>query len=472
MTTQSSAIKDSPDIRLLIWIYFFLLMFEGVLRKWVLPGLSDPLLLVRDPFVLLIYFLAFSRGIFPVNGYVTSLLLIGIIAVGTGITVGSLNVLVTAYGFDAMFLQLPLIFVIPKVMNRDDVVKLGRWVLLLSFPMAVVMVMQFRSPPDALINCGAGGGIGAQIRGALGRIRPPGFFTFITGAAQFLALATAFLIFGFWKTRTYHRFILLGSGIAIAVSAAVSTSRMALGAIGTVLVMVGVIVMYDRKGISNVIGMLIPIGIILVVVTNLDVFHEGRQVFEARLQEAGDIGAGMVGTASNWTARVFGDFYGGLLAMQSAPVFGAGLGVGTNVGARLLSGGLGFLLGEGEWARVVLELGPIIAMPYLVVRVLICGTLYFTAARSARVSNALPMLLFGSCALLILMGQFSQSSTLGFAVLGSGLCLAAANETTRGVMVGTIVEEMAQREASQSSKPRGRSHYAETLHEDKPAGPT
>ena len=51
-------------IRGLIWVYFFLLMFEGVLRKWVLPGMSDPLMLIRDPFLLAIYALAIANGAF------------------------------------------------------------------------------------------------------------------------------------------------------------------------------------------------------------------------------------------------------------------------------------------------------------------------------------------------------------------------------------------------------------------------
>src|SRR5258708_39486843 len=32
-----------------IFLYFWLLIFEGSLRKWVLPGLAAPLLVIRDP---------------------------------------------------------------------------------------------------------------------------------------------------------------------------------------------------------------------------------------------------------------------------------------------------------------------------------------------------------------------------------------------------------------------------------------
>ena len=462
MQTAQTPFRDLKAIRILIWIYFFLLIFEGALRKWVLPELSDPLLLVRDPFVLAIYLLALGQGAFPINGVTAAVAVIGAIGLLTGMTVGSQNLLVTCFGFDALFFHLPLIFIIPKALNREHVVQLGRWVLILALPMAVLMAVQFRSSPDAVINCGVSGSIGQQLRGAMGKIRPPGFFAFITGAAQFLACATAFLIYGFWRKKTYHRLLLFAAGLSIVIAAAVSTSRLTLGGIGTVFVMIGVILLYDRRGISNALGILIPIGLILVIATNLDVFHEGREVFDARFAEAGEKGIGVIGTASNWTARAFGDFYGGYLAMEKAPFLGAGLGVGTNVGARVLSGQYGFLLAEGEWARVILELGPLLGAAYLALRVILCVMLFRVAVAAARVGNSLPMLLFGSCALLLLTGQFSQSTTLGFAVLGSGLCLAAAN-LDEGMATPL---DGATSSSSIVRNPRGRSRYAEMLHHD------
>ena len=51
-------VVDYTVIRKLIWVYFLLLLFEGALRKWFLPSLSQGLLIVRDPIVILIYYLA------------------------------------------------------------------------------------------------------------------------------------------------------------------------------------------------------------------------------------------------------------------------------------------------------------------------------------------------------------------------------------------------------------------------------
>ena len=47
--------KRSIDLRRMIWRYFVLLIGEGALRKWILPSLGAPLLVIRDPLVLLIY---------------------------------------------------------------------------------------------------------------------------------------------------------------------------------------------------------------------------------------------------------------------------------------------------------------------------------------------------------------------------------------------------------------------------------
>src|SRR5947209_16684365 len=65
--------KTIRHIRALIWLYLILLIFEGALRKWVVPQLSNPLLIVRDPVVLVIYFLAARARVFPWNRYVSSL---------------------------------------------------------------------------------------------------------------------------------------------------------------------------------------------------------------------------------------------------------------------------------------------------------------------------------------------------------------------------------------------------------------
>src|SRR3954462_9877479 len=88
-----------------IWAYFFLLIFEGVFRKWLLPQFSDVLLIVRDPVVLLIYLLAIKARVFPRNHWMVSLVviaflssLVSIVVLEPYLPVRPL-VLVTGFGF-------------------------------------------------------------------------------------------------------------------------------------------------------------------------------------------------------------------------------------------------------------------------------------------------------------------------------------------------------------------------------------
>src|SRR5438874_6949716 len=92
------------NIRRLLWLYILLLVTEGALRKWVVPQLSNPLLLVRDPIVLLVYLLALRARIWPRNVFVYSLIGIGLLSWPVSILVLepylpiSRVLLVTGYG--------------------------------------------------------------------------------------------------------------------------------------------------------------------------------------------------------------------------------------------------------------------------------------------------------------------------------------------------------------------------------------
>src|ERR1700740_706341 len=80
---DSSEERAKRHVRRLIWLYFWLLLIEGALRKWVLPDYSNPLLLVRDPGVIATYLLAIPGRVFPKNGWTITLLIIGFLSLFT-----------------------------------------------------------------------------------------------------------------------------------------------------------------------------------------------------------------------------------------------------------------------------------------------------------------------------------------------------------------------------------------------------
>ena len=140
-----------------IWIYFFLLLFEGALRKWILPGFSTPLLIVRDPLAIWLLFKAIQKGLLPTNGYVKLMVLISIVAFISTLSFGHQNLYVALFGLRILLIHFPLMFVIGKVFNRKDIIKLGRIVLYISIPMLILKILQFYSPQSEWVNRGVGG---------------------------------------------------------------------------------------------------------------------------------------------------------------------------------------------------------------------------------------------------------------------------------------------------------------------------
>jgi hypothetical protein len=89
--------------------------------------------------------------------------------------------------------------------------------------------------------------------------------------------------------------------------------------------------------------------------------------------------------------------------------------------------------------------------------------LYRAAAKSAGMGNSLPMLLFGACVMLVSTGPIQSNSTVGFSVLGGGLCLAACNSVRA---LGTEATGAQSKAVTNSRKQRGRSRYAAMLREE------
>src|SRR5207237_8549665 len=95
---------------------------------------------------------------FPRSGYIPSRGIIAVVSLIVSLVVLepylSLKplLLVTGYGFRSNFVHLPLIFVMGKTFEPEDVKKLGWWVLLCLIPMAALLAVQFHASPVAFIT--------------------------------------------------------------------------------------------------------------------------------------------------------------------------------------------------------------------------------------------------------------------------------------------------------------------------------
>ncbi len=419
-------------IRNLIWLYFFLLIFEGFLRM-ILPMFADALLVARDPFLLIMYLVAHVTRVFPWNKYVVLLWLLGAITLIFGFAQNPNIPVVTLYGFRVAFLHVPLMFLIRNVMDDKDIIVFGKWFLILSIPIAILMAMQFTMGPNHWLNRGLDMQF-AQIQSAGGKIRPPGTFTFTLGPSIFYAFVTSFLMYDQFHKGNYPKWLVVAATAATCVALAVSGSRYALASVGTVILLAVVAVLLARpKAISGFVRFAFVVALGLLIASQFSVFGEGADIFSSRILAAGEHEGGFKG----FLMRAFGEYIVAIGKVEHAELTGAGLGFGTNAGAALMTSARGFTLAEGEWARVILELGPYMGLAVLAMRLGLVIWMGLKSFNAAKLGHMLPIMLFGSCGTVILTGQWGQTTVLGFAALGGGLCIAALPATKRRAGVKT-----------------------------------
>lgn len=417
---------NSTSVQLLkygVWAYFLLIIFEGALRKWFFPSLATPLLVIRDPLALWLLLATWKRGLLPANPYMTIMLVIGGLSLFTAALLGHGSLTVALFGARILFLHFPLIFVIGQVFNRDDVLKIGKFTLWLAVPMVVLIAVQFYSPQSAFVNRGIGGDLaGAGFDGALGFFRPPGTFSFTTGNASYFSMLALFLFYFWVNNRSINKLLLLLAALALVVAIPLCVSRTLLFQL---LITLGFLLIAVAQKPTYWLRTLLAAMAVLIVLTLLEqtsFFTLATKVFSTRFETANKIEGGLQGVVLD---RFLGGMLGPLTGSARLPFFGYGIGMGTNVGSMLLSGTRTFLIAEEEWGRIVGELGPLMGIGVIFIRVKLAWKLTVACYQRMTEGDLLPWMLLSFGLLNLVQGGWAQPTSLGFCTLISGLIIAS-----------------------------------------------
>lgn len=406
-----------------IWVYFLLLLFEGGLRKWFLPGLATPLLIVRDPVAVYLLYIAWKYDELPSNIYLVVMFFCAILGFFTTMLFGHGNFIVAIYGERIWFLHFPLIFLIGNIYDRSDVIKMGKTFLWFAVPMAIIIALQFYSPQSSFINRGIGGDdAGSGFSGANGFFRPSGTFSFTTGNTEFFCVVAAFLVYFWLNSDDIKRSLLIAASIALIAAVPLSISRTLTFQIALTLMFAVVPVMRNSKYMGKVMPAVFGVLLMCVVLSQVTFFQTAVNALVTRFTDANADEGGLQNTLLNRSIANIDEPY----LAPDFPFFGMGIGMGTNAGARLLTGRSDrFLVSEGEWGRLVGEMGSVLGTTVLFVRVGFCIQLLVLSYRRLKFNDMLPWLLFSISFQIISQGQWSQPTALGFAILCGGLTAAA-----------------------------------------------
>jgi len=406
-----------------VWVYIILLLTEGAIRKWGLPRLAAPLLIVRDPVAIWMLFVAIKNGLFPSNNYVWSMVWVSIFAFFIAISIGHGSMAVAVYGTRILLIHFPLMFLIGSLFNREDVIKFGKIMMWISIPMLLLIAVQFYSPQSSFINRGVGGDLaGGGFAGALGFFRPPGTFSFTSGNTQFWSVVGIFVVYFWLNPSGVPRILLIAASVCLIASIPLSISRTLIFQVVITVVFAFISVSKNPKYIGRMILAGIGIAIAVSLLNKLDFFQKSTEALVSRYTDASASEGGLEGTLGN-------RFLGGLLgAVQQTnqPFFGYGIGMGTNVGAKLLTGDVNeFLIAEEEWGRLIGEMGTVMGVIVILIRLSFCFKAGWLSFKRLADKDILPWMILSMAFVFIAQSQWAQPTTLGFSTLIGGLLISS-----------------------------------------------
>lgn len=414
-----------------IWAYILLFIFEGALRKWFLPGLAGPLLLIREPIVLYLFFKCYRSNLIGI-GEAKGLMIVGTICLFTTLIFGHHNVLIALYGWHIYFFHFPFIVIAARLLNWEDVVKIGKVLLYISIPMTLLVIMQFYQPQSAWVNRGVGGdisgaGFGGTMIGDVAYYRPPGTFSFTSGYTAFQSIVCSFVFYfmiankSLPKQLQINQWILYLIMLCYMLSVPYSISRSL--TLMTVLTALFALLALSGGKTKTLISLLLSIfGIIIIVfiANKFNLFGESINAFTKRFGEASEVEGGIQGTIGN---RYILSFFNSLF--MNVPIFGYGLGIGTNAGSSLIHGDMFSIFNaESGFGLIIGECGLLLGLVIIILRFKWTIRLVFQGWKQ-RKKNMLPILLMPNLITLLSLGGIGSVPSLGALVLASFLYVAS-----------------------------------------------
>jgi hypothetical protein len=336
-----------------------LLVFEGAIRKWLLPGAQDLVYFAKDVLFLgayIGYFRNRSRITYP---YAPALYA----GLAFAAAVGALEIfnprlpslLVGVLGFKAYFFYVPLLFVVPAAFPDDAALArfLNHYVLT-AFPVGLLSIAQFFSPPGSILNTYAQPTEATSIStfGSSKFVRTTGTFSYISGYTSYLLATTILLLIILTATRWRFK----GNLDIFGALGMTLLGMMMSGSRGPIFLLAMIFPIYwwlavvrEKQSGRTMVRLLVGLGLLAAGLTSAG--DQAVTAFSQRVSSSEDV-------ASRFTSP----FVAPVHMLSYAGLFGYGIG-STHQAAAALVGGttndwLGNIAPESESGRVMLELGP------------------------------------------------------------------------------------------------------------------
>ena len=394
-------------INRLVYFFLFSILYDGIFRKWILVGLSTPIMMIKQVIAVLICLFGihyFSR----MTRWELSFFVIGIFVFITSLLFGHQSFIVAIYGCLPYWFGLPLCFIIGKVLNYDDLLKIGWIIVITSIINSLLLIVQFNLPISHILNYQGGEVdqelLGYSISSLQGGFRPSGLFVHNSQNALFQMLALVFILYLlFIRAVQPRRNLLIVALVLDLVSLPFSVSRT------NIFYHVGILAFFFlfclRKEQRTTIFKSIPLILIgLFLLSFIPSVNSAIDTIQARFIDANEdqfVGKSTLqGTlldlynrniVYNVEAIIRPKTFDG----ESIPFWGYGQGMSTQVGGRILGikENAGFALAEWDGLRIMCESGYIFGWSIIFIRMAYAFRYLFSINRFRRKHYYLSLIL-------------------------------------------------------------------------------
>jgi len=408
---------------------FFIVLFEGAIRKWVSTSLTNPLVIMRDGLALYGVYWALNR-----NKIKSSSLIFKTLLIWTTVVVlwGILQLIVNQnspflYIIGLRFWLLYLWFGCATAVSitENDFRVIIKTIMLVTLCMMPLIVLQFYSPPGAFINKQLDDDADKVFRLAGDVVRTTGLFSFTAGQSTLLATVTPFVLSALMGSIQpfRYKFFPVVIFIALAVCTMLSGSRSALATFIILFITMVTIEVFFNTEKNSVKKFLILTSSLILIITVPIIFSAALDATTERVVLANE--------SESLSGRLQSIFFGEPTSHEAINFIGHGIGMGTNY-AGIISN-TQFALGETEAARILLE-GGIVGFIFIALKIIII----ITALKKSfyiikKYNNTLPLLLWITLTLSLLswsiIGQLTINA-LGYLFLGLGIASIRLSKTS------------------------------------------
>lgn len=412
-----------------LMLFFLFLPLEGVLRKWVLNEIEQPLVFIRDPILLYVYFqyAEWTSGI--LKSWLFYWIVAGILFVFFAwfqVMSNGGPIVIYLLGLRGYVLYIPLAFVMAEAMRAEDLRRWLKLMLTLSIPIGMLAVGQFFSPVESAINKGLTDDVEGRFIVIEGVVRTYGPFTFTQAQSTFAALALAAFLIAWVKRVEFHfsMILLTIAGFWVFAMGAVSGARTYFGSAILVILAymaAGLVSRNIERGLLRALGGGLIVGAFLLVF--IFAFPSSFEAMSERQASAIEAEGSTVDRGLSFFTSTFD-------VIDDTPFLGYGMGIATNAGQTILSGKQTYAFAEYEWPRIVQELGPIYGLLFIVFRIWLFLWLVGRSLRTnLQTGDPSSLIMFGFVGYLVLVGQITaQNQLLSFSWFSVGLVLALSRQ--------------------------------------------